>query len=320
MGKPKLVIGSSGQVAEGLREEFRRRGIPHWITSSKSLPSDAHAAAVKRLDLSDPDSVRAVFHEFELLYPGKGAEVYLPGAWTWVDGCEADPVKCRRINAQGPLLVAEECARRAWKLAFFSTEYVFGGAEYEGGAVGPFSEDDPPFPTSEYGKSKLEAEKLILSLSPSFRPLVIRTTMVFSWAPQGMNFFMQLFRHLEAAAAGRMEKKFPVPVDQISTPTYAPGLSRATTELMEKGVEGVVNVAGPDLVSRREFVERIIRRFGFDAGLIEAAFDYRKTADLSQTARRPLTAGLKIDRMRGFGLEAWSLDRAFGDILKRRGG
>lgn len=314
MARPKLIIGSSGQVAGGLKEEFRRRGIPHWSTSSK--PSGD--ATVKHLDLAEPDSIRTVFQEFERLYPGKGAEVYLPGAWTWVDGCEADPAKCRKINTDGPVAVAEECARRAWKLAFFSTEYVFGGAEYEGGAVGPFSELDPPSPTSEYGRSKLEAERLLLGISPSFRPLVIRTTMVFSWAPQGMNFFMQLFRHLESAASGKMEKRFAVPVDQISTPTYAPALSRATADLMEKGVEGVVNVAGSDLLSRREFVERIAKTFGFPPELVDSAFDYKKTSELSQAARRPLTAGLKTDHLGSLGVEVWNLNRAFQDILKRR--
>ena len=83
------------------------------------------------------------FQNIESQLQGKRAEVFLTGALTHVDRCENERDLCWRMNAEGPGVVAEECARLGYKLTHFSTEYVFGQAEYEGGAVGPFSEEGP---------------------------------------------------------------------------------------------------------------------------------------------------------------------------------
>lgn len=303
-------------MAQAFIQELRRHGIPFWTTTSKH---DLAAKDRKYLDLGDRASIARAFKDYERMFPGKDVDVYLPGALTHVDRCEQEPELCRTINTEGPKAVAEECAARGYRLVFFSSEYVFGGAEYEGGAVGPFRETDPPQPTSVYGRSKLDAERAILSLSPSFCPLVIRTTMVFSWAPEGMNFFMQLYRHLEQCKNGPPERTFKIPVDQISTPTYAPALAQATFDLMLKGESGIFHVVGRDLLSRREYLERIIKEFSFPPQVLDRGFQFVQTSELGQAARRPLTAGLRTERAEKIGIKIWTLDEAFRHMRGLRG-
>lgn len=305
-----IVIGSGGQVAGALLAELRRRGVAITQTSSSGK------AGALSLNLGNPSSIRDFFANVR---EGKGpVEVFLPGALTHVDRCEEETDLCRRINETGPALVAEECARRGFKLTFFSTEYVFGEAEYHGGAVGPFSEEDPPAPTSYYGHCKLEAEKRILSILGQENALVVRTTMVFSYNPQGNNFLMQYLKQLGELEAGRKPNVFKIPVDQISTPSYAPALAADTITLRERGVGGIVNLAGADCLSRKEILEKVIDRFGFSPEKASAGFQYMATAEMGQKAKRPLTAGLATEKARKLGLRVLTLDEAFSLALAEK--
>lgn len=304
-----IVIGSSGQVSRALAEDMADREV--IFTSSKG------AGGTIPLDLGDAASIKKAFAAIEQKIGNGPAEVFLAGALTHVDKCEQEKDLCQRINHEGPALVAAESKARGYGLTYFSTEYVFGGAEYEGGEVGPFSESATPHPTSVYGRSKLEAEQAVQSIFGK-DALIVRTTMVFSWDPKGMNFLMQYLRQLEAVATGTFTP-FRVPIDQISTPTYAPALAQATVELRDQGIGGIFNLAGSDLLSRGELVERVAKRFGFSAELAGRAFQFVKTADLGQAAVRPLTAGLSVEKARAAGVRVDSLEKAFADVLALRG-
>ncbi len=309
--KRAMVIGSSGQVARGLVEALRARDVDTLISSSSGKPGSLP------LDLSVPTSIQEFFRAAESRWPGEKVEVFLAGAMTHVDRCEAEREKCEKINALGPELVAKECKRRGYPLTYFSTEYVFGGAEYEGGAIGPFTELDPPAPTSWYGACKLRAEQSVLETLGQ-DALVVRTTMVFSWDTQGMNFLMQYLRQLEDIHQGKSPAIFRVPQDQISTPTYAPWLAEAVCALREKGATGIFNLVGSDCLSRKALVERVIEAFGFDRAKSLAGFQFLQTAALGQAARRPLTAGLTVEKARAFGCPPLSLAEAFAEVKKLR--
>lgn len=305
-----IIIGSSGQVSKALASALEGREV--LFTSSKG------GAGTIPLDLADPASIRKAFTEIGAKYGPGDAEVFLSGALTHVDKCEQEQDLCRKMNWEGPALVAAESRALGYGLTYFSTEYVFGGAEYEGGEKGPFGEGDTPHPTSWYGRCKLEAERAIEAVYGPKGALIVRTTMVFSWDPTGMNFLMQYLRQLETTAAGKTNL-FRVPVDQISTPTYAPALAEATIHLRDKGLGGIFNIAGTDLLSRRELVERVAERFGFDRELVAKAFQFVLTSELGQAAKRPLTAGLSVQKAQDQGLRVDSLKSSLTDVMALRG-
>ncbi len=297
-----VVIGASGQVARALRNEFAKHGESVVFTSSK--PS-----AEQFLNLSDLASIDSFFAKQSL---AAGAHIYLVGALTHVDRCETEQALCRAINVLGPVRVGEICAKRGYKLCYFSSEYVYGEAEYQGGRVGPFLETDPAAPTSYYGASKLEAEQLLQKI-PSLDLLVIRTTMVFSFDQDGMNYFMQLFRHLQKLERGEASPTFKIPVDQISTPTYAPALAQATIALMQMEM-GIFHVVGEDCLSRKAFLERICQEFGFSKEKYLPGIEFLETKQLGQAAKRPLTAGLSVEKAKRAGVRIWNLAEAFQEI------
>jgi dTDP-4-dehydrorhamnose reductase len=66
----------------------------------------------------------------------------------------------------------------------------------------------------------------------------------------------------------------------------------ALLTLAERGTEGMVHLAGPDLLTRVEWARQIARYYGLDTSLVEVT----TTAALGQPARRPLRSGLRTSR------------------------
>jgi dTDP-4-dehydrorhamnose reductase len=106
---------------------------------------------------------------------------------TNVDHCERVPEAAWQANARSVGHIAEWCAERDVRLINFSTDYVFDGE-----TTGLYREDDPVNPLSEYGRSKLEGERLTMNASD--RNLVVRLSWLYGpgkptatpdWSVQG---------------------------------------------------------------------------------------------------------------------------------------
>ena len=190
-------------------------------------------------------------------------------------------------------------------MVYFSSDYVFDGRD------GPYSENAPVHPLNVYGRTKLAAEKLVLSLR---RSVVIRITNVFDIGFEDRNFVHRCITHL------RDRLPLIVPSDQYATPTYATWFADQWVTLLQRGAilepgsPRVLNAGCDDLVSRGELARRIAALLGADPSLIEE----RPTATLGQAAARPLRGGLRNDLWkRLLGVERLSLDDALDDCLPR---
>ena len=259
-----LIIGASGQVGSVLAAQCVRRRIEVY-------KADLSGQDSLLIDLASPATIAPVFEK------ARPDLVLLCSALTNVDGCEREPERARRINAEGPALAAEECRKYGSKLVYFSTEYVFDGKS------GPYGEDYPVSPLSVYGRTKLEGEQACLAAGA----LSVRTTVVYNYDHSSKNFIMQLIANRRAGARMR------VPSDQYSNPTYAPELAAAVLDLAEKGAAGIFNVVGPDWLNRYEFALKACEAFGFDPSFLEP----KLTSELGQAAARPLQAGLLTDKL-----------------------
>jgi dTDP-4-dehydrorhamnose reductase len=261
-----LVIGASGQVGHHLMQAAGDEAVGTYHATP--------VAGLRQLDVRDADAVDVVMRDVTPEW------VLLPASATNVDRCEAEPGPAYEVNVRGVANVARAATRHGARVAYFSSDYVFDGA------AGPYGEDEPPRPICEYGRQKVLAEHVVLQSAP--HALILRTTVVYGWEPQGKNFLYRLLAHLERGEPIR------VPADQVGSPTYAPGLARATLGLVERGCEGVWNLVGGRLAGRDEFAREAAVAFGGDPGLVVGV----TTAELGQAAPRPLRAGLRIDRAR----------------------
>ena len=268
---PALVVGGSGQIGGWLLESLARRGLPA-VGTHQTTP----APGTVPLDLGDAQSVEALLVEL------RPPLIFLPAGFTWVDGCERDPVRCDAANRREPIRLARLASRIVpeVRVIHFSTDYVFDGAR------GPDDEEAIPNPLSEYGRAKLAAERELTELLGE-RLLIIRTTWVFGPERQGKNFAYQVARTL------REGKPLVCPSDQISNPTYSPDLADAVVELALRSAHGLLHLAGPDRLPRCEFARRLAQGLNLDPTPIQS----KPTAELGQTARRPLNGGLVSRRL-----------------------
>lgn len=229
-------------------------------------------AGLEHLDVTDHFAVE------DLIDRTRPDWIFCPAGMTRADLCEQRPDEARRHIVEGPLHVGRIGRRIGAGFAYYSSSYVFDGQD------GPYREEDVPNPINVYGRCKWEAEQAIRAELE--RWLILRTIVVYGQELQGKNFVCQVLR---AAQSGT---PMAVPGDQVSNTTYCDDLACASVELAEQNRSGLYHLAGSDSLDRYSFGRLICEVFGHDPSFLQS----RSTAQLLQTAPRPLRAGLRVEK------------------------
>jgi dTDP-4-dehydrorhamnose reductase len=282
-----LITGSNGLLGQKLVKIFspdhQTTGIDLQIESS--IPEENFT--YQTLSILQVEKLKELFSSF------KPEVVINTAAYTDVDGCEENKELAWETNVEGVKNLADLCRIMNAKLVQLSTDYIFNGEE------GPYSEDDTPNPVGYYGLTKLESEKSILSefvIKTQNRGsagkekidfLIVRTNVLYGKGENlRPNFVLWLIQKLSS------KEKVRIVTDQYNNPTLADNLASAIKEAIEKGLSGILNIAGSEYLSRYDFALKVARKFNFDQNLISPA----KTSELKQKAPRPRKGGLKIDK------------------------
>ncbi len=273
-----LVTGSYGQLGRAVLAAAASRGLT------------AVGRDLDTLDITDPAATSAAF---AALHP---AVVVNCAAWTEVDACETDPDRAMAVNGAAVGHLAAACRGLGALLVHISTDYVF-----EGSAGRPYREDDPVGPTSVYGRSKLEGERLAAS-TPEH--LVARTAWLYGHG--GRHFIGAIRAQLDSGAT-----ELRVVSDQHGCPTFCDDVAGALLDLVDRGARGVVHVANTGATTWHGLATEIVRRLG-------AAIPVRAvtTAEFPRPAPRPAYSVLDTTRLTGLlGRRLPSWEDALGRYL-----
>lgn len=192
-------------------------------------------------DITKPVAVSETIVEFQ-------PDVVIHGAaLTDVDGCERKPEMAYRVNVLGTQNIALACGRCRATMVHISTNDVFDGSLGR-----PYYEWDPPSPKSVYAHSKVAAEFYVRTLLNHF--YIVRTSWLY--AKGGENFVTKIIR--AADKYGQLR----VVTDEVATPTYAPDLAAAISQLIHTGHYGIFHLANSGICSRHEWAERILELSG----------------------------------------------------------
>lgn len=275
-----LILGASGQIGEELSKTLSKEDIVGTYHSKEpkyiSIPTF-------RLDITDYKAVVSAVQSH------KPDVVWLPAAVTHVDKCERDN-SAFETNVCGPWNVVQACNQfNKPTIVFFSTDYLFDGKS------GPYDEAAISNPLNGYGFQKLRAEHLLGTMYSHF--IIIRTCWVYGPESQGKNFVERLVNNLREGKTATIRPEF-------SCPTYAPDLAKAAFDVLKAfkgkhyktGLRQVINIAGPDLVSKDEWARDIARKFDCDPELIVTS--HVMSHELLNVATRPTLGGLKTDRLK----------------------
>jgi dTDP-4-dehydrorhamnose reductase len=200
-----LVSGGRGQLGRDLATLGARTG-------TVSAPGSAE------LDITSETDVKAAVAELVASARSGGRRPVLvnAAAYTAVDAAETDEDTARRVNADGPGLLARVTAEFGVPMIHVSTDYVFDGAGQR-----PYEPDDPTGPRSAYGRTKLAGEQAVLAASD--RAWVVRTAWVYG---AGGGNFVKTMAKLEG-----QRDRLSVVDDQRGTPTWSADLAVGLLDL-----------------------------------------------------------------------------------------
>jgi dTDP-4-dehydrorhamnose reductase len=209
-----------------------------------------------------------------------------------VPRCEATPDWAREVNLVYLKRVIEALPAKT-RLVYVSSDHVFGGD-------GVYDEDSAPCPISVYGRTRVEAEEMVLKRPGS---LIIRVGLAIGPSPNGRTGHWDWLRY-------RTQRQLPVTIvhDEYRSVVWANHLALRVMRLADGDETGLRHVSATRAVSRIELANYLLNGFGESAnyqresrhersaphlGRVELASIYRGTLyePLASVIDGPITLG-----------------------------
>ena len=229
-----LVTGADGQLGSEIRNLASNYNNFNFIFTD-----------VNNLDITNINDVEKFFVSHPIDY------IVNCAAYTAVDKAETNQNSANLINVIGVKNLVSLSQKYSSKLIHISTDYVFDGTNHK-----PYVETDVTNPVSVYGKTKLDAEKIIIN--SSINAIIIRTSWLYS--SYGNNFVKTMIK------LGSERNELNVIFDQIGTPTYAFDLGKTildiiaqSTENKNKFSQGIYHFSNQGVCSWYDFAIEIMK-------------------------------------------------------------
>jgi dTDP-4-dehydrorhamnose reductase len=250
-----LVTGGSGYLGAAI---IKRAPID-WKIAATFLAHriEQEKVAAFCVDVRDADAVNRLFDEFR-------PDVVIHTAAV-MSGKDLLPV-----NIDGTRNIARAAQRTTARLIHMSTDVVFDGVH------APYTENDLPHPIHAYGDSKARAEQAIIEEYES--PVIVRTSLLYGFDP--------IDPRTRQTLNGEMPRLFS---DEYRCPIFVDDLADALIELAQNDFVGVMNVAGPQRLSRYEFGVKLARAFS-----VEPRFESALSATFPAPRPRDCTLDISL--------------------------
>jgi dTDP-4-dehydrorhamnose reductase len=178
-------------------------------------------------------------------------------AFTNVDLAEKQKKLCEEVNVLGTKNIFDICLSRKAKLINISTDFVFDG-HLINGKIPTFDENSPPNPLSFYGKTKMDAERIITG-----QAMNVRTTYPYRKMFEQKNDFVATVRKI------LLEGKPVVMVqDALITPTFIDDFVVGLDYLIDNYSPEIYHLVGSESLSPYDAGIQIAKNFGLDKSLI----------------------------------------------------
>jgi dTDP-4-dehydrorhamnose reductase len=214
-----LVTGAGGMIGFHLCRVIGQK----WKTigTLRNRPSLDELSHTVTLDLTDRSALFRVMEQHRI-----SAIVHAAGNKN-VSVLENDPDLARRENVQATEVVTTAARVFGVPLIFISTDYLFDGKK------GDYRETDTPCPDTVYGKTKWEAERIVLSWGPC---LSVRTAGVLGRSRDGF-YSRMMGQILEGKPISAFPRLYNSPISVLR-------LARVIQDAIHREQFGVVHAAG----------------------------------------------------------------------------
>jgi len=258
-----LLIGGSGLLGSVLSNLFEDAFITYNLTQINRKNSF-------KLDISDFESLKFLLDKLE------PKTIIVTAAMTDVDKCEIYPEMAYRINSAPFSIITAYLKQRGGRLIQISTDYVFSGEK------GNYKEEDERNPINVYGKTKKEAEDIIINSGINYS--LVRTSGIFgvNESTGKNNFFTWIYNSLKTG------KEIGLVKDQIYSPVLNTVLARAIYEIYEREINGIIHFSALNTISRFDFGILMAEIFNLRKELIQPV----KMDEMKWIAKRPKNSSL----------------------------
>ena len=260
-----FVTGVKGQLGYDVVKELESRGM------------EAIGVDIEEMDITDAASVEKVIGE-----AAPDAVIHC-AAYTAVDAAEDNVELCRKVNADGPKNIANECKKLDIPMIQISTDYVFDGMGEK-----LWQPDDERKPVSVYGQTKYEGELAVQNTLEKY--FIVRIAWVFG--VNGKNFVKTMLN------LGKTRDKLTVVCDQFGSPTYTYDLAKLLVDMVQTDKYGVYHATNEGFCSWYEFACEIFKQAGMKVEVAPVTSD-----QYPAKAKRPFNSRMSKDKLEENGFE-----------------
>ncbi len=275
-----LITGANGQLGTELRYLLDERDVDYVATD------------ISQLDITDTDQVNKVFSEV------KPTLDFHCAPYTVVDKAEDEGKTLNyAINVTGTENIARAAAAHDATLVYISSDYVFDGQKPVGEA---WSEEEETNPQTEYGRTKVIAEKAIQDTLQKF--YLIRTSWLFG--KYGKNFVSTM---LDLADE---KERLAVVNDQHGCPTWSRTLAEFILYLIEfEKPFGIYHLSNLGPTTWYGFAKEILKNKPVEVVPVNSEAFLQK-------AKRPKNSVLSLTKAQSVGFNIPTWQDALKEMLK----
>ena len=275
---PLLIIGKTGTLGKAFARACKTRGIPFVLLGRVDV------------DITNAEAIELIVKKYS-----PWAIINAAG-FVRVDDAESEKEACFYSNTLGPHLLSIAAKKYSIKLLTFSSDLVFNGEKRHA-----YHEGDVVNPLNVYGRSKADAEALVLK--ENNRALIVRSSAFFG-ARDEYNFVYAVLKTLES------NKIFIAADDVFVSPTYVPDLVNVSLDLLIDDENGIWHLTNLGETTWADLAIQVAGLAGLDSDLVIRT---PKQA-MNFIAPRPAYSVLKSNN----GLLLPSIDNALSRFFEER--
>lgn len=268
--KKILVLGGTGYLGQHLlvrfSEEIKHQqqkyelAFTHYSTPPQSLLNEISPSVAFRVDLQTGqglDSIATTFGQPDVIV--NCAALSVPRV------CETDPTAAMAINVPSSVVKWLSNFGDSVLLIHLSTDQVYEGAKSF------YKEEDEAFPVNVYGKSKVAAEQFISANCSNYA--ILRSSIIYG--PQTISPIAKSLpiQWIDSVLLKGAEVEFFH--DEFRCPVFVKDVVDVILTLSKKWISDkeqmklLLNVGGPDRLSRLQMAEAVATVKGYDTSLLK---------------------------------------------------